>query len=454
MKPTKPLKIFILEDDLWYGTMLEHYLSLNPDYQVQRFETEKAFFQKLHEQPDVVTLDYALAEGDADGSKVLKKIKDLYPDTEVIIISGQDQITTAVELLKSGAFDYIVKDEDTKDRLWNVLLHLQEIKGLKKEVESLKNELKKNYVFSKVIIGQSDAIQKVFSLIEKAAKTNITVSVTGETGTGKEMVAKAIHYNSNRNKFPFIAINVAAIPPDLLESELFGYEKGAFTGANNKRIGKFEEANKGTIFLDEIGEMDMHLQAKILRVLQEREITRIGGSAVVPIDVRIIVATHRNLLKEVQNKQFREDLYYRLLGLPIELPPLRERGNDYLILAKHFIQSFCSDNRLPIKTLSSEAISKLKQYHFPGNIRELKSIIELAIVMAETDTIQANEINIDNADHLGNLLSHELTLKEYETQIIQYFLNKYDQDVILVAKKLDIGKSTIYRMMQKGDIIK
>lgn len=454
MKPTKPLKIFILEDDLWYGTMLEHYLSLNPDYQVQRFETEKAFFQKLHEQPDVVTLDYALAEGDADGSKVLKKIKDLYPDTEVIIISGQDQITTAVELLKSGAFDYIVKDEDTKDRLWNVLLHLQEIKGLKKEVESLKNELKKNYVFSKVIIGQSDAIQKVFSLIEKAAKTNITVSVTGETGTGKEMVAKAIHYNSNRNKFPFVAINVAAIPPDLLESELFGYEKGAFTGANNKRIGKFEEANKGTIFLDEIGEMDMHLQAKILRVLQEREITRIGGSAVVPIDVRIIVATHRNLLKEVQNKQFREDLYYRLLGLPIELPPLRERGNDYLILAKHFIQSFCSDNRLPIKTLSTEAISKLKQYHFPGNIRELKSIIELAIVMAETDTIQANEINIDNADHLGNLLSHELTLKEYETQIIQYFLNKYDQDVILVAKKLDIGKSTIYRMMQKGDIIK
>jgi two-component system, NtrC family, response regulator AtoC len=454
MKPTKPLKIFILEDDLWYGTMLEHYLSLNPDYQVQRFETEKAFFQKLHEQPDVVTLDYALAEGDGDGSKVLKKIKDLYPDTEVIIISGQDQITTAVELLKSGAFDYIVKDEDTKDRLWNVLLHLQEIKGLKKEVESLKNELKKNYVFSKVIIGQSDAIQKVFSLIEKAAKTNITVSVTGETGTGKEMVAKAIHYNSNRNKYPFVAINVAAIPPDLLESELFGYEKGAFTGANNKRIGKFEEANKGTIFLDEIGEMDMHLQAKILRVLQEREITRIGGSSVVPIDVRIIVATHRNLLKEVQNKQFREDLYYRLLGLPIELPPLRERGNDYLILAKHFIQSFCSDNRLPIKTLSSEAISKLKQYHFPGNIRELKSIIELAIVMAETDTIQANEINIDNADHMGNLLSNEHTLKEYETQIIQYFLNKYDQDVILVAKKLDIGKSTIYRMMQKGDIIK
>ncbi|WP_026752174.1 sigma-54 dependent transcriptional regulator [Sediminibacterium sp. C3] len=454
MRPTKPLKIFILEDDLWYGTMLEHYLSLNPDYQVSRFETEKAFFQQLHEQPDVVTLDYALAEGDADGSKVLKKIKERYPETEVIIISGQDQITTAVELLKSGAFDYIVKDEDTKDRLWNVLLHLQEIKGLKKEVEQLKNELKKNYDFSKVIIGQSESIQKVFALIDKAAKTNITVSLTGETGTGKEMVAKAIHYNSPRHKYPFVAINVAAIPPDLLESELFGHEKGAFTGAQSKRIGKFEEANKGTLFLDEIAEMDIHLQAKLLRVLQEREITRIGGNAVIPIDVRIIVATHRNLLKEVQEKKFREDLYYRLLGLPIELPPLRERGKDYLILAKHFIQSFCSDNRLPLKTLTPESIAKLKQYYFPGNIRELKSIIELAVVMSESDLIYPSDINIDASDQFGNLLFKETTLKEYEKQIIQYFLNKYNQDVIAVSKKLDIGKSTIYRMMQRGELIK
>jgi len=454
MRPTKPLKIFILEDDLWYGTMLEHYLSLNPDYQVSRFETEKAFFQQLHEQPDVVTLDYALAEGDADGSKVLKKIKERYPETEVIIISGQDQITTAVELLKSGAFDYIVKDEDTKDRLWNVLLHLQEIKGLKKEVEQLKNELKKNYDFSKVIVGQSESIQKVFALIDKAAKTNITVSLTGETGTGKEMVAKAIHYNSPRHKYPFVAINVAAIPPDLLESELFGHEKGAFTGAQSKRIGKFEEANKGTLFLDEIAEMDIHLQAKLLRVLQEREITRIGGNAIIPIDVRIIVATHRNLLKEVQEKKFREDLYYRLLGLPIELPPLRERGNDYLILAKHFIQSFCSDNRLPLKTLTPESIAKLKQYDFPGNIRELKSIIELAVVMSESDLIYPSDINIDASDQFGNLLFKETTLKEYEKQIIQYFLNKYNQDVIAVSKKLDIGKSTIYRMMQRGELIK
>lgn len=451
MKPSKPLKIFVLEDDLWYGTMLEHYLSLNPDYQVQRFETEKDFYQKLHENPDVVTLDYSLTEG--DGGKVLRRIKEYNPEIEVIMISGQEDISTAVELLKSGAFDYIVKDDDTKDRLWNVLIHLQEIKGLKKEVETLKNELKKSFDFSKVIIGQSEAIKKVFNLIEKAARTNITVSITGETGTGKEMVAKAIHYNSPRHKYPFVAINVAAIPSELLESELFGHEKGAFTGAAEKRIGKFEEANKGTIFLDEIGEMDMHLQSKLLRVIQEREVTRIGGNSVIPIDVRIIVATNKNLLAEVNNKMFREDLYYRLLGLPIELPPLRERGNDILILAKHFIQSFCSENRMSVKTLSNSAMYKLKSYNYPGNVRELKSLMELACVMSDDEVINDDNINLESNSNFGNLLNKETTLREYEIQIIQYFLNKYDQDVLGVAKKLDIGKSTIYRMLQSGEIV-
>lgn len=454
MKPIKPLKIFILEDDLWYGTMLEHYLSLNPDYQVTRFETEKFFFKALADPPDVVTLDYSLAIGDQNGSKVLKRIKEINAEIDVIIISGQEEISTAVELLKSGAFDYIVKDDDTKDRLWNALIHLQAIKELKKEVELLKNELKKSYDFSKVIIGQSNQIKRVYNLIEKAANTNITVSISGETGTGKEMVAKAIHYNSPRQKFPFVAINVAAIPSELLESELFGHEKGAFTGAIGRRTGKFEEAHRGTLFLDEIGEMNMHLQAKLLRVLQEREVTRIGGNSVVPIDLRIIVATHKNLLKEVSNKTFREDLYYRLLGLPIELPPLRDRENDYLILAKHFINSFCSDNRLPLKTLTSEALQKLRNYHFPGNVRELRSIIELAIVMADGDTISEKDINIENTESFGNLLNKEITLREYEINIIQHFLNKYNQDVMTVAKKLDIGKSTIYRMMQNGAVNK
>jgi DNA-binding NtrC family response regulator len=450
MKANRILKIYILEDDRWYGAMLEHHLSLNPDYQVSKFENEQAFFKAMIDVPDVVTLDYSLTN--MDGSQVLKKIKQISPQTEVVIISGQEDIATAVNLLKTGAFDYIVKDEDTLDRLWNVLLHLQEIKNLRKEVENLKSELKKKYDFSKIIIGQSDAIKRIFSLIEKATQTNITVSLKGETGTGKEMVAKAIHYNSVRQKFPFIAINVAAIPKDLLESELFGHEKGAFTGASDKRIGKFEEANKGTIFLDEIGEMDPLLQAKLLRVLQEREITRIGGNAVVPIDIRIIVATHKNLLEEVKAKRFREDLYYRLLGLPIELPPLRERDNDILILAKHFINSFCNDNKLPIKSFSPESLQCLRSYHFPGNVRELKSVVELAIVMSDGEQIEAKDINLEVSESTASLLMQEKTLRDYELMIIQHFMEKYDDDVLIVAKKLDVGKSTIYRMIQNGDL--
>ncbi len=450
MKPANGLKIFILEDDRWYGAMLEHHLSLNPDYQVTKFENEKDFLKAMYDAPDVVTLDYSLSE--MDGNQVLKKIKEISPETEVIIISGQEDIATAVNLLKTGAFDYIVKDEDTNDRLWNLLVRLREIKDLRKEVATLKSELKKNYDFSNSIIGQSDPIKKVFGLIQKATTTNITVSITGETGTGKEMVAKAIHYHSNRQKHPFVAINVAAIPRDLLETELFGHEKGAFTGAVEKRIGKFEEANKGTVFLDEIGEMDAMLQAKLLRVLQEREITRIGGNAIIPIDVRIIVATHRNLLEDVKEKKFREDLYYRLLGLPVEMPPLRERGNDILVLAKHFLKEFCTDNKIEVKQISPEAFQKLRSYPFPGNVRELKSLIELAAVMSDGISIEEKDLNVEIMGGVSSLLAEENTLREYELKIIKHFMEKYDNDVLMVAKKLDVGKSTIYRMIQNGEL--
>jgi two-component system, NtrC family, response regulator AtoC len=450
MKPANGLKIFILEDDRWYGAMLEHHLSMNPDYQVSKFENEKDFLKAMYDSPDVVTLDYSLSE--MDGNQVLKKIKEISPETEVIIISGQEDIATAVNLLKTGAFDYIVKDEDTNDRLWNLLVRLRELKDLRKEVASLKSELKKSYDFSNSIIGQSDPIKKVFSLIQKATTTNITVSITGETGTGKEMVAKAIHYHSNRQKHPFIAINVAAIPRELLETELFGHEKGAFTGAVEKRIGKFEEANKGTIFLDEIGEMDALLQTKLLRVLQEREITKIGSNAVIPIDVRIIVATHRNLLEDVKEKKFREDLYYRLLGLPIEMPPLRERGNDILVLAKHFLKEFCNDNKIEVKQISQEAFQKLRNYSFPGNVRELKSLIELAAVMSDGSIIEEKDLNVEIMGGVSSLLSEENTLREYELKIIKHFMEKYDNDVLMVAKKLDVGKSTIYRMIQNGEL--
>lgn len=450
MKNHQSFKIFILEDDAWYGSMLEHYLSLNPEYEVKRFESPRDFFAQLHETPDVVTLDYSLP--DCDGGEVLKKIKEHNPDIRVIIISGQEDVATAINLLKNGAFDYIVKDDDTKDRLWNSILHLKEIRNLKEEVESLKTQVGRKYDFSQMIIGKSEAMEKVFGMIEKACKTNITISIAGETGSGKEMVAKAIHYNSERHKQPFVAVNVAAIPKDLLESELFGHEKGSFTGAVTRRIGKFEEADKGTLFLDEIGELDINLQAKLLRALQEREITRVGSNAVTPINVRIIVATHKNLMDEVKNKTFREDLYYRLIGLPINLPPLRDRGNDIIILAKNFTDAFCRENKLPKKTLTEEAQQKLMGYAFPGNVRELKSIVELAVVMTDTDNILPEHITFNSSASLSDLLNKETTLKEFENQIIQHYLDKYNKDVLLVAKKLDVGKSTIYRMIQNGEL--
>lgn len=450
MKNPNALKIFILEDDTWYGSMLHHYLSLNPDYEVRRFEHSAEFFNHLHELPDVVTLDYSLP--DMAGDEVLKKIKEAHPSIQVLVISGQEDVATAISLLKNGAFDYIVKDDDTKDRVWNTLLHLKELNGLRKEVEELKEQVQRKHDFSKFIIGKSDQIVKVCSMIEKAAKTIITVSITGETGSGKEVVAKAIHYNSEKSKKPFVAVNVAAIPKELLESELFGHEKGAFTGAVTRRIGKFEEANNGTLFLDEIGELDINLQAKLLRVLQERELVRVGGNDVIKINCRIIVATHRNLLEEVQRKTFREDLYYRLIGLPIHIAPLRERGNDIIILAKHFMDAFCRENGSAKKQLTPEAQQKLLAYPFPGNVRELRSVIELAVVMADDEMILPEHLTLNTAGSVSGLLNTEKSLKQYEVEIIQHYLDKFDKDVLLVAKKLDIGKSTIYRMIQAGEV--
>src|SRR5689334_10993876 len=289
--------IFIVEDDPWYGEILEYHLSLNPDYHIRRFETGKDCLANLHLKPSLITMDYSLP--DTTGLELFKQARALNPDVPVIIISGQEDISTAVEMLKLGVSDYLVKDDNTKDLLWNAVIRIRENQLLKKEVETLKEELVQKYDFDKIIKGSSPAIKKVFALMEKATRTHINVSVMGETGTGKELVAKAIHYNSDRKKKAFVAVNMAAIPSELLESELFGHEKGAFTGAMARKIGKFEEANKGTLFLDEIGEMDLNLQSKLLRVLQERELIRVGGNEKVILDVRLVVATHKNLADQV-----------------------------------------------------------------------------------------------------------------------------------------------------------
>jgi len=443
-------KIFIVEDDQWYGEVIEYHLSLNPDVSIKRFDNGEDFLKALDEQPDLVTLDYTLP--DISGEDVLKRVKEFDPDLPVVIISGQNDIATAITLLKEGAYDYITKDDETKDRIWNVIRNIREKKDLKAEISQLKSQIRQKYDFTKSIIGNSPSMKRVFNLIQKSLNSNITVSITGETGTGKEVVAKSIHYNSKRKSKPFIAVNISAIPSELIESELFGHEKGSFTGAHSRRIGRFEEAEGGTIFLDEIGEMDVNMQSKLLRVLQEKELTRVGGNTVVKLKSRVLVATHRDLADEVRKGNFREDLYYRLLGLPIQLPPLRERGNDIILLAKHFIAEYCAENEVEKINLSPNAQSRLLKYPWPGNIRELKAVIELACVMTDNNVIEEDHITFNSTGSIDTLLQAEMTLREYTNRIVKFYLDKYDNDVVTVSQKLDIGKSTIYRMLQQNVI--
>ena len=261
-----PVKLFVVEDDPAYAKFLKYVLGLNPDYEVEFFTTGRECLDNIHKSPSVITLDYSLP--DMAGEDVLNQVRAIDPSINIIIVSAQEKIGTAVQLLKLGAYDYITKDHETKDRILNSIQNARNKHSLIKEIDHLKKEISEKYEFEKSIIGTSPAIKRTFALLEKAVKTNISVSISGETGTGKELVAKAIHYNSKRKNKPFVAVNIAAVPDTLIESELFGHEKGAFTGAITRRVGKFEEAEGGTIFLDEIGEMDLNLQAKLLRVLQ------------------------------------------------------------------------------------------------------------------------------------------------------------------------------------------
>ena len=441
-------KIFVVEDNVLYAQMIKKQL-VDEGYQVKMFHNGRDFLANLDENPDVVTLDYTLP--DMSGFDVLTKIQKRKPETNVIVISAQENITTAIDLMKNGAYDYIMKAPDTREKLSNIIKNIYRSDQLKTENILLKDAVKEKFNFRNLIKGNSREIEYVFELMDKATQTQISVSISGATGTGKELVAKGIHYNSKRSNKPFVAVNVSAIPEGLIESELFGHEKGAFTGADSRKIGKFELANGGTLFLDEIADLDVNLQAKLLRVIQERELVRLGGNENIPLDVRIITATHKNLTNLVTEGKFRKDLYYRLLGLPIELPPLRDRGNDVILLAKHFVNEFCRENEMESKDISEEARKLLLSYHFPGNIRELKAVMELACVMTNKDVIRPNHLNLNIDESVQNLLASEKTLEEYNHEIIKHFLNKYSHNVRLVATKLGIGKSTIYRLLQSKE---
>ena len=440
------MKIFVVEDDAWYNRLLVHHLSLNKDDEVRGFHKGKELLEHLHEMPDAITLDYRLP--DVRGLELLREIRKRDASVEVVIISEQEDVQTAVDLLKEGAFDYLVKNAEIQGRLLSVMGRIREKLKLKSRIRYLEQEVETKYGFEKVLIGNSPAMAGVMELMKKAVGSDITVTITGETGTGKEVVAKAIHYNSARKDKPFIPVNMSAIPSELFESEFFGHEKGAFTGAVTRRKGKFEEANGGTLFLDEITETDLNFQPKLLRALQEREITRVGSNEPVRFDCRIIVASNRSLQQEIKEGNFRKDLYYRLFGLPIDLPPLRERGKDVILLALHFIESYCKEHNIPVKKLSEESLGKLLAYSWPGNVRELKSITELAVVMSQTDQIEGSDILFSQADIVEDLVSEEMTMKAYNKRILDHYLRKYHRDIPTVSRILGISQATIYRMIK------
>lgn len=442
-------KIFIVEDDPFYGRLLKHHLSLNPHYEVILYTTARECLEMMYQKPDVICVDYGLP--DMTGDVLCTKIRSLNSNIPIVVISGQEDISTAVDLLKKGARDYIIKDDNTKDLLWKSIINIRENSSLKQEVETLRVQLEEKYSFDS-IIGKSKPMQKVYAILNKAIKSNINVSITGETGTGKEVVARSIHFNSERSKKPFMAVNMAAIPENLLESELFGHEKGAFTGAIARKLGKFEAAKDGTLFLDEIAEMDLTLQSKLLRAIQEREFTRVGGTEIVKFNARLLTATHRNLEELVKEGKFREDLYYRIMGLPIELPSLKERGEDILVLAEYFINAYTKENKIKEIKLNKSAKDKLLKYHFPGNVRELKAIIDLACVMTDTNSINADDISFTGINKNTVIDFGEKSLKQYTIDIMQHYLDKYENNVVLVAEKLEIGKSTIYNMLKSGEL--
>jgi Nif-specific regulatory protein len=367
-------------------------------HEVDEASNGNAAIERLHETYfDVVLSD--LKMGGSDGLDVLRTTKALHPTTAVILMTAFGSVTTAVEAMKIGAFDYVQKPFEIEEMEVKIEKAL-EVKRMKNELDYLRHNQQDIYEFDK-IIGSSQALQRVLDMVKKVAKSNTTCLIRGETGTGKELIAGAIHHNSLRTSRNFVKVNCAALQENLLESELFGHEKGAFTGADKQRIGRFEQADGGTLFLDEIGDMSPNTQAKILRVLQEHEFERLGGTRTLRVDVRLIAATNRDLSAMVQAGRFREDLYYRLNVVSIEMPPLRERKDDIVPLAGFFIRRFAGELKKKMDGIEPDAQRQLMRYNWPGNIRELENTIERAMLMAEGHVIAANDLRLGELPTAG-----------------------------------------------------
>nr|HID59498.1 sigma-54-dependent Fis family transcriptional regulator [Desulfobacterales bacterium] len=408
-------------------------------------------FRKI--SPDLTLLDVRLP--DRDGFQVLREIHSINPDAIVILMTAYSGIRGAVEAIKGGAFDYIAKPFDTEELKFAVSKAL-EVCRLKKEIKKLREDRVQKYHFGRIITNDEN-MKKVCALARKVAESpTSTVLIQGESGTGKELLCRAIHYNSNRKDKPLVVVNCAALPENLLESELFGHEKGAFTGATRRKIGILETANEGTVFLDEIGDISPSIQVKLLRFLQENEFYRVGGTRPIKVDVRIIAATNRNLEKETEEGRFREDLYYRLNVFPIHLPPLRERRGDISLLAKYFLAEFNMEFKKHVKGFSPEAIRAMEEYHWKGNIRELRNVIERAMILTEGDWILASELPPEvrwaaekTSDEEVVFVNEVVSLKRMEATYIKKVLDLVDGNKSAAARLLGITRQRLKRKLSQ-----
>jgi len=435
----KRAKVLVVDDEAIVRESLRDWLS-DVGHQVLTAENGSQALEIIQkEKPGIVIADLVMPG--MDGLELLKRAKEISPSIEVIIITAYGSIPTAITAMRGGAYDYIEKPF-CPERAELLVEKLVEHQRLLEENIALQQKLEERYRFEN-IIAKSPGMQQVIEVIKVVAKSNATVLITGETGTGKELVAQAIHSQSYRRGKPFIAVSCAALPESLLESELFGHEKGSFTGAYAQKKGKFEVANGGTLFLDEIGEMSANIQVHLLRVLEEKEFTRVGGNEPIKVDVRVISATNRDVKQAVAKGQFREDLYYRLNVVNIELPPLRERTEDIPLLAQHFLKKFSVENQKEITDFSPDATEFLLKYEWPGNVRELENAIERAVILTKNSCIEIADLSPQDLVPAGST-SLEKNLKQVEKNHIQEVLAETGGNYTEAARILGISRMTLY----------
>lgn len=450
--------VFIVDDELAISKLLSYWVRDKWNYRVESFGSGEEMLKRLSAKPDLILLDIML-QG-IDGIETLKLVKQFDENLPVIMLSAQGRIEIALEALRYGAYDYFPKPIEVQ-RLEPAVKNAIKNYDLYRELANLKENVKQEYNFSN-LVSADGKMQDVFKLVTKVLNNDITVLIYGESGTGKELIARAIHYNGVRKDKPFIVVNCASIPRELLESELFGHEKGSFTGAHQRKLGKFEIAHDGTIFLDEVGELEMTLQAKLLRVIQEKEFERVGGNELIKSDVRIISATNRDLKKAVEDKHFRADLFYRLNSFPIIIPPLRNRRGDILVLAEYFFNLFKKKLRKENKGFTKKSLKLIYDYDWPGNVREMENTIERCVIMAEGDYIEVEDFpqhirtGSENrkTEIVGSFFSDNniVPFERLKEEAIRHALKVTEGNIFEASRKLGLGRATIYRLMEKYGI--